>query len=879
MKKHITALMFLTFHCFIVNAQYETDNIYYGFTGTGVILIDAVTTKNGDLYLLFDNGTISIRKLSEKTWKTYNTELTINSGMRNRICYDSVENVIWAVGLRKNIKIDINTDTFSVINKLTNQHIPNEVNYVTYANGGVWFVSPESLVFYKQGIWQTFPSVYDKINPVHISAFAGNGTDLFWIATTNNGLFEYKNGLFQNQYNDSTTSNPVSIVFDIAYSKGSLWMFCGGIYHSIHILNNGNIHPYTGHSPGLRQGNFYASKFISTKLFNTNNTVYLSAGWGIESHNPYIEWSKLEQGKPWNYIHLNSGSNGIKIILPLFDHSLYVLTNVNISTSPIVSRSKTTDLPRAPYNSANIDINYVDAPMRANGGLFNYDDNLMRYGTDMLKVPKFDYLKTVYSAGLWQTGEIVNTVAAAIQTYAEENNYEPGPINLQTEQRDTNLINKYNKVWKVDRAEILAFNENFKNGNVANGSYTIPESIMQWPAMGDIAKGEPRYIAPFIDENNDGVYNPMQGDYPKIKGDQALFLVMNDLKPRNNPDEKPLLTEVRLIAYAYTCNRLLPSQLQDVMNYTVFYEYTIINRNPNPISDYRFGFWTDFELGNNSDDYVGCNPKEHYAFAYNGKDFDEGPDGYGENPPAIATILVDSLKVKSTQASSGMTNCMMYLNDFSLNGNPSTAFHFSSYMHSKWKDTSPLWYQNRINDTALHIYPFNDDLKGRGHWSMDSVSFIPNDKRMIMASGGHTLSSFDTATATIALVYARAKSGGRMASLYKLRQGVRAIQQMYNVDSFPSCYELMIGLSKNNTTFKPQLWVYPNPASTYLYLNLNQHSGKEAQVACYDILGKHQFSLLISIGKMIDISQLQAGVYLLRVSEGDVFYTSKFVKE
>jgi hypothetical protein len=131
MKKHITALMFLTFHCFIVNAQYETDNIYYGFTGTGVILIDAVTTKNGDLYLLFDNGTISIRKLSEKTWKTYNTELTINSGMRNRICYDSVENVIWAVGLRKNIKIDINTDTFSVINKLTNQHIPNEVNYVT----------------------------------------------------------------------------------------------------------------------------------------------------------------------------------------------------------------------------------------------------------------------------------------------------------------------------------------------------------------------------------------------------------------------------------------------------------------------------------------------------------------------------------------------------------------------------------------------------------------------------------------------------------------------------------------------------------------------------------------------------------------------------
>jgi len=35
--------------------------------------------------------------------------------------------------------------------------------------------------------------------------------------------------------------------------------------------------------------------------------------------------------------------------------------------------------------------------------------------------------------------------------------------------------------------------------------------------------GQSEKIAPFYDNNNDGIYDPMAGDYPQIKGDQALF--------------------------------------------------------------------------------------------------------------------------------------------------------------------------------------------------------------------------------------------------------------------------------------------------------------------------------------------------------------------
>ena len=35
-------------------------------------------------------------------------------------------------------------------------------------------------------------------------------------------------------------------------------------------------------------------------------------------------------------------------------------------------------------------------------------------------------------------------------------------------------------------------------------------------------------LAPFVDVDNDGNYNPLNGDYPKIKGNQSIWWVMND---------------------------------------------------------------------------------------------------------------------------------------------------------------------------------------------------------------------------------------------------------------------------------------------------------------------------------------------------------------
>jgi hypothetical protein len=884
MKSLFTSFIVIYFSCFASFSQNITDNIYDGFNGTGINPLDAVTTKNGDIVLLFSNGSISRRKVSDKSWVTYNTDLSITNWKRGVICYDSIENAVWAVSSSRCVRIDLDNDTFAIIDTTTNEFFPKTVDYITYANGGIWFVSQESLVFFKNGNWQTFPTVYTNFNKQEINALAGNGDDLFWIGTVK-GLFEYKNGIFNKHYTDSNSNLPFSNIQDIVFANGYLWISSleldprGNGFNSISLLKNGIFSQYTGNTPGLSKGFFYYTNVAGVKLHNINNVIYMHALWRDVKLDTYVEWSKLEQGKNWQYVHLKP-SIGIKMILPLLDRELYYIIIRNEGGSPIISTSNTFILPNLAEQKGTLDINHVDMPLYSNGALFTYNYNKTRYGTNLLKIPKHNYLQTIFASGVWQSGLVSDSLAVAHQTYGQDNNYESGPVNLKTRQRDEMLIQKYNKVWKVDRSEILLFKENYDNGNVTNGTFTVPESIVNWPAMGDTSKGEPLYIAPFVDVNGDGIYNPINGDFPKIKGDMALFVVFNDLKTRLTSNNNHLQTEIHMLAYAYTCNRLMPSQLQDAMNYAVFFDYTIINRNNQPIDDYRFAIWTDFEIGNHSNDYHGCNPKENFMFAYNGSEIDPGPSGYNENPPALANAFISPLKIKSNNITSSMTNFMLYNNDYGPTGNPINEIHYSNYMHSKWRNGDYLWYQNRLNDTALHIYPFSDDLKGRSDWSLESsTSVLPNDRKLVMTTGGHRLLSNDTATTTVALVYARAESGGRLASLDKLRQSVRVIQEMYDTDSFPSCYDLMIGLKENNQAFKPKLTVYPNPAKTELNLSMNHVSSKNVKVECYDILGKQYFSISLTNENAIDIHELNPGVYYLRVNDGDFVYSSMFIKE
>src|SRR5205823_238167 len=96
------------------------------------------------------------------------------------------------------------------------------------------------------------------------------------------------------------------------------------------------------------------------------------------------------------------------------------------------------------------------------------------------------------------------------------------------------------------------------------------------------------------------------------------------------------------------------------------------------------GIYTDVDLGNYLDDYVGCRVDGDYGFGYNADNDDEGAMGYGVNPPMISVAV---LKGPLADLNDGLDNnhngvidepgeaCMMnhftyYNNDFNPQGNP-----------------------------------------------------------------------------------------------------------------------------------------------------------------------------------------------------------------
>lgn len=126
---------------------------------------------------------------------------------------------------------------------------------------------------------------------------------------------------------------------------------------------------------------------------------------------------------------------------------------------------------------------------------------------------------------LWIGGiDAVGQLKLAGQTYHQSGvDYYSGPLSTLDASTTATTVAQYNKVWKINKSDIDAFLVNVANGNLQNGTYTIPNSILNWPGNGDITQNQDALLAPFVDVNGDNFYSPTAGDYPLIKGDQAIF--------------------------------------------------------------------------------------------------------------------------------------------------------------------------------------------------------------------------------------------------------------------------------------------------------------------------------------------------------------------
>lgn len=479
-----------------------------------------------------------------------------------------------------------------------------------------------------------------------------------------------------------------------------------------------------------------------------------------------------------------------------------------ISAQPCLPAAGKTDL----------DINNVRARIM-NGGDMWWDLQFSAH----YEIPKGSNKHSAFAGAIW-FGAIDNLglLRVAAMSYRQTgNDFWPGPLDTIDGNTNAFVCNEYDRLWKLRKTDVEAF---VNNGNDAT------EAILNWPAHGDVSKGQAKYLAPFVDINGNGKYEPHLGDYPafdldntqgcnaKLKGDMAIWWVFNDKgNLHRESGGEPLGLEIHATAYAYRTN--------DALNDATFYNYKIINRGNNQLNQMYFGKWMDPALGRYDDDYVGSDVGRGLAYCYNGFEIDAGPQGYGANPPAIGIDyfegpLMDANGLDDTDDAClnrftingfgfndgivdneryGITQFMYYENDFSVRGYPENADQFYKLITGRWKDGTPLVY-NGTNGYGTgipthYMYPGDSDPFGIAHgcqplppWTEFTAGNSPWNRRFMTSAGPFTMQPGAVQDISLGVIWARASSGGNMASVEKLKKVDDDIQWL-----FDHCFKVMKG--------------------------------------------------------------------------------------
>jgi hypothetical protein len=512
------------------------------------------------------------------------------------------------------------------------------------------------------------------------------------------------------------------------------------------------------------------------------------------------------------------------------------------------------------------------------------------------EVPKGSGKNSLSAGALWIGGKDQGgNLKIAAQTYHQSGcDFWPGPIDTSTVSIDSVRCAFYNQHWKITRQEVWDF---------IHGGTASP-AIINWPGNGNSAYGEAPLLAPFYDANGDGIYDYTNGDYPKyefgtqsadinnrLNGDQTIWWVFNDVgNIHTETNGAALGVEIHTQAYAFC------SSDTDLSN-TTFYSYKIINRSASVIQDAYIGNWTDEDLGYYLDDYVGCDVGRSMGYAYNGDNNDNLPTGYGNNLAAIGIDVLegpeaDSLDGKDNDRDSIvdeagehiiMSKFVVYYNDASLSGNPSTAADYYNYLDGRWRNGNTLIYggtgfdPNNQTDTSDFIFPGNSDPNHYGTYGVNygynwSETFPapgqspnnPGDRRFVMSSGKFSLYAGQVKYMTKAAIWVQPGDSIPDSTITALQKADDRIQSFFDsyFNNIPTC-PLTIGIDELSPTV---FSLYPSPASEFISLHLKDNYSK-IQFNVYSADGKLVYQQKLKSNDLnVDVSKWSEGVYFFHLA-------------
>lgn len=311
--------------------------------------------------------------------------------------------------------------------------------------------------------------------------------------------------------------------------------------------------------------------------------------------------------------------------------------------------------------------------------------------------------------------------------------------------------------------------------------------------------------APYVDENGNGVYDPGT-DIPGIKdASQTIFLCATDgFQDQHNSSEgfgggtTPMYAQLQLTAWAYNI-----SGIEDMQ----FLRFVVVNKNTLSWDSTFFGIVVDPDLGDATDDWIGCDVTNNMAFCYNSDNDDGGggPGTYGSNPPASGMDFFVSPVNRSVNPPDtlGLTSFVYFTNPGSGQAvcerdpdNPTEAYRYLQGV----KSDGTSWLNPAFTPPRKTVFCYPGDPETAGandtNWT-ESDGRINNcdgdtagtvepspggDRRFIFNSGSYDFTMAPGDTQTVVLAQFAAQGSNYLNSVTQLKRLDQTAQKLFDAD-------------------------------------------------------------------------------------------------
>lgn len=490
------------------------------------------------------------------------------------------------------------------------------------------------------------------------------------------------------------------------------------------------------------------------------------------------------------------------------------------------------------------------------------DQNITINNTPGFEWPKGSEKFAIFTSGLTIAARVNGSLRMAAASYLGE--YRPGYISNEVPLTDSRF-----HIFSIKRGDTT-----FTNPDYAEWGNMVP------------------YGAPYVDVNNNGLFE-LGIDRPGVKdASQTIFLCMTDGFPESHTQSEgfgggtdPLMVEVHFTAWCYDNMGLEDAQ---------FRKWEIINKSGGDWNGAIFSIVCDPDLGDATDDRIGCDTSLEMGFCYNGDNDDGGggPGTYGTNPPAVGISFLKTPQYNSIEF--GIT-AFNYFRNAGIPplcerdpDNPQEAYNYMKGL----KTDGTKWVNPLSMNTSKFIFSgdpesglgWNEEDGTVGNCGGDTTAQIypspPGDRRMTLSTSDSLYNVYSGHSITIVASQQITRGSSYLNSVTKLKALTSIVRNFWQT----------IGITPISSEVPETFMLYqnyPNPfnPSTKIRFEIpNQvRNDNFVRLLVYDITGR-EIARLVNQELAPGIyeydfngSQFSSGVYFYTLQSGEFIETKKMV--